>query len=312
MSNESDAIKPSHIAAAKLKLAIATRKGEEVPAWIRELASRSLSDSMAGYQGPTNEPEVPAPLSQPRQAPHQGQGNIEEDTRTWLHATRFGAGATLGRIQAQKDLIRAVAHHQAAGSNGMNGAFALIGRGLQLQAQGDMAGAELAYHQAIDSGHSDAMPMAAVGLGILLEGEGDVAGAKAAYQQAIDSGHADAAPTAGIRLGILLEREEDIAGAKAAYQQAIDSGHADAAPTAAVGLGILLASQGDVAGAERAYQQAIDSGHADAAPTAAVGLGILLASQGDAGRARAAFQLAIDAGDADLGMTARHFLSKLE
>ena len=47
MSGKPEVIKPSHIAAAKLKVAIADRKGEEVPAWVRELASHRLSDPRA-------------------------------------------------------------------------------------------------------------------------------------------------------------------------------------------------------------------------------------------------------------------------
>lgn len=43
MTDQSNVIKPSNVAAAKLKVAIADRKGEEVPAWIRDLASRNLS-----------------------------------------------------------------------------------------------------------------------------------------------------------------------------------------------------------------------------------------------------------------------------
>lgn len=35
-------IRPSHIAAARLKVAIAKRKGETVPAWIRELADLDI------------------------------------------------------------------------------------------------------------------------------------------------------------------------------------------------------------------------------------------------------------------------------
>src|SRR5215831_7301219 len=47
MSNGPNAIKPSHVAAARLKVAIAARKGEKVPGWILELASRDLSDAAA-------------------------------------------------------------------------------------------------------------------------------------------------------------------------------------------------------------------------------------------------------------------------
>ena len=63
----------------------------------------------------------------------------------------------------------------------------------------------------IDSGHSEAAPVAAVGLGHLLEDQGDVEGAKAAYQLAIDSGNAESATTARHYLDE-LEQEADEAG----------------------------------------------------------------------------------------------------
>lgn len=48
MSDKSDRIRPSHIAAAKLKMAIAERKGEKVSPWIRELASRDIANPEIG------------------------------------------------------------------------------------------------------------------------------------------------------------------------------------------------------------------------------------------------------------------------
>jgi WD40 repeat protein len=48
MSSEPMTIKPSHIAAAKLKVAIADRRGEEVPGWVRKLAQRKLTDAAPG------------------------------------------------------------------------------------------------------------------------------------------------------------------------------------------------------------------------------------------------------------------------
>jgi len=43
-------IKPSHIAAAKLKVATAAKTGESVPDWIRELATRSLTDTIPSQE----------------------------------------------------------------------------------------------------------------------------------------------------------------------------------------------------------------------------------------------------------------------
>jgi hypothetical protein len=47
MSDRPSTMKPSQIAAAKLKVAIADRKGEAVPSWIRELAAREIPSSMS-------------------------------------------------------------------------------------------------------------------------------------------------------------------------------------------------------------------------------------------------------------------------
>ena len=44
MNDGPTAIKPSHIAAAKLKVAIADREGNKLPNWIVELAARNLTD----------------------------------------------------------------------------------------------------------------------------------------------------------------------------------------------------------------------------------------------------------------------------
>ena len=48
-----------------------------------------------------------------------------------------------------------------------------------------------AYQQALDSGHPDAVSLAALGLGILLREQGEVAAAKAAWQQATHSDRAE-------------------------------------------------------------------------------------------------------------------------
>jgi ribonuclease III len=67
MSNTSNVIKPSHIAAAKLKVAIADRKGEKVADWIRNLAARNLSGStVLDDQGDDGADSVPAPSPQPQ------------------------------------------------------------------------------------------------------------------------------------------------------------------------------------------------------------------------------------------------------
>ena len=233
MNDRTNVIKRSHIAAAKLKVAIADRKGEPVPDWIRELASRSLSESTVGRQSRSSESAAPAPSSEPQEGRRREQEDIKDPSSDLSVAAKFGTLADIpGRLQAPRDLIRAAAHQWATGPKSGNGDIALIDRGLLLEDQGNATEAEQIYQSAIDSGHADAAPMAAVGLGTLLEGQGDVGGAKAAYQLAIDSGHADAAPTAAVGLGTLLRGQGDVGGAKAAYQLAIDSDDADMAITA--------------------------------------------------------------------------------
>jgi tetratricopeptide (TPR) repeat protein len=59
MSDKSKATRSSHIAAAKLKVAIATKTGETLPDWIRELAARDLADTVPQPESPSR-PEPPA------------------------------------------------------------------------------------------------------------------------------------------------------------------------------------------------------------------------------------------------------------
>ncbi|MGH3867115.1 MAG: tetratricopeptide repeat protein [Pseudonocardiaceae bacterium] len=61
----------------------------------------------------------------------------------------------------------------------------------------------------------------------------DVAGARATYEQAIISGDSEKVAIAALRLGILLDKEGHLTGARAVYQNAISSGHHDYAPAAA-------------------------------------------------------------------------------
>jgi ribonuclease III len=79
MNDTSNVVKPSHIAAAKLKVALADRKGEKVAAWIRELASRDISSSTARHDQDqaSSEPAPPPPPEPPASVEHQGQGSSE-------------------------------------------------------------------------------------------------------------------------------------------------------------------------------------------------------------------------------------------
>src|SRR2546421_12562144 len=57
------AIKPSHIAAAKLKVAIANKTGRNVPEWIRQLAERDLTVRMPPRQSGDSAPDRSLPES---------------------------------------------------------------------------------------------------------------------------------------------------------------------------------------------------------------------------------------------------------
>jgi tetratricopeptide (TPR) repeat protein len=112
MSNKPNAIKPSHIAAAKLKVAIADRKGEEVPAWIRDLASRDISnpsvpphrDQSSTTSGPPSalDPPVDPPdtaQEDPKQAVVSLPYWLATDsplTQYWLTLAQMGANAPAG------------------------------------------------------------------------------------------------------------------------------------------------------------------------------------------------------------------------
>ena len=103
-------------------------------------------------------------------------------------------------------------------------------------------------------------PSAAIIIGDLQAGLGDVAAAEKAYEEGMNSDDPYWASAAAVNLGDLLAGRGDVAGAKKAYQQAIDSHHIAHASKAAVNLGNLLAGRGDVAGAKKAYQKAIHLG----------------------------------------------------
>ena len=150
------------------------------------------------------------------------------------------------------------------------------------------------FQAAIDTGHRESAGKAALYLGVLLAEQGDVAGAQDAYRQAIDIGDPQAAGGAAVILGRLLHKQQgDIAGAKDAYRQAIDVGHPESAPSAALSLGELLEDEGDVAGALDAYRQALDIRDPKGAGRAAYKLGRLLKKEGDIAGAQAHLEQAI-------------------
>jgi CBS domain-containing protein len=72
MTEGTSSVKPSQVAAARLKVAIADRQGEAVPQWLRELASRDLGRGATDTkiaQGAVSEPLSPrtTDVSEPRE-----------------------------------------------------------------------------------------------------------------------------------------------------------------------------------------------------------------------------------------------------
>ncbi len=171
---------------------------------------------------------------------------------------------------------------------------ALYNLGNHLRDEGDAAGAQTAYQQAIDSADTHILPKAAFNLGILLENN-DPAAAKAAYKIAIESGHPRNAPRAAVNLGNLLWSEGDGAGAKSAYRRAIGFGDIEQVPMATINLGIALRTEG-IREAAEAFESVIASNHPDLSPSAAVLLGNLLSDAHEAERASRAYRLAINSG----------------
>jgi hypothetical protein len=113
MSDESSGIKPSQIAAAQLKVAIAERTGAEVPDWIRELASRRLGDAspqpghVMGDIGSApmglSLPRLPIPdeLRRLARSTTKPSANVEQKTVEALASTKT-AEATAARDKAAR------------------------------------------------------------------------------------------------------------------------------------------------------------------------------------------------------------------
>lgn len=94
-----------------------------------------------------------------------------------------------------------------------------------------------------------------------------------AYHHAIDFGHTGTAPWAMVKLGMALLEHADMETAQAALQSAVDAGHPPVVAVASFGLGNLLARRGEAEAARAAFQRAIDSGYPEIAAAASLGLG---------------------------------------
>lgn len=81
---------------------------------------------------------------------------------------------------------------------------------------------------------------------------GDVAGAERALREIVDSADTDSASHAACVLGLLLYEDEQFTGAEEMYQRAIDSGHPIHAQRAALAQGMLRTDEQELAAASRA------------------------------------------------------------
>ncbi len=151
-------------------------------------------------------------------------------------------------------------------------------KGLLLEEQGDLLGAEKAYLNAAKSGHLAAES----NLGVLLHQRGELDAAERHYSRALQGGE----PTGAFNLGVLLEEQRDLPGARSAYRQADRQGHAAAASN----LGVLLEENGLLTLAHAAFGRADERGD----PKGAINLGMVLEEQGDLAGAQAAYGRAVE------------------
>jgi hypothetical protein len=92
-----------------------------------------------------------------------------------------------------------------------------------------------AFRRAME--HEESLPAAACSLGALLVEQGDVAGAERAYRQAVDAGSSVWGGVATVGLGDLLAGRGDVDGAREIYLKAVESGDPGVVAWARAGLG---------------------------------------------------------------------------
>jgi Tetratricopeptide repeat. len=156
-------------------------------------------------------------------------------------------------------------------------------RGLKLENEGDLSGAEIAYSRADEQGNAEG----ALLLGVLLKRRGDLDGAEAAYRRADARGNLRGT----CNLGLLLQQRGQLAEAKIVLERAAAGGDA----FGAVNLATLLHAEGDLAGALVAISRADELGDAEGSRN----LAVLLMQAGDFAGAEAAARRAVDRGNLD-------------
>ncbi|HWO60651.1 MAG TPA: tetratricopeptide repeat protein [Umezawaea sp.] len=109
------------------------------------------------------------------------------------------------------------------------------GIGCAARAGGRVEFAREAFRRAME--HEESLAAAACSLGGLLVEQGDVAGAERAYRQAVDAGSSVWGGVATVGLGDLLAARGDSDGAREVYLRAVESGDPEVVAWARAGLG---------------------------------------------------------------------------
>ncbi|MEX0848731.1 MAG: tetratricopeptide repeat protein [Candidatus Dependentiae bacterium] len=170
---------------------------------------------------------------------------------------------------------------------------AMLGLGLLLEKDEDIAGAKEWYKKSADLGNPDAMN----NLGVLLAKDKDIVGAKEWWQKAADLGSA----VAMLNLGHLLVNNKEVVEAKEWYKKSAGLGNA----VAMNNLGALLAKDGEIAEAKEWLKKAADLGNA----VAMRNLGILLKKEGDIEGAKEWLKKSADLGNTNAMINLRNLLA---
>src|SRR6266496_2444808 len=229
-------VKPSHIAAARLKVAIAAKRGESVPDWIRTLAARELSGPVPAAEGPT-------------QAEQPVSAAASEATQLSTNKALGQTTTTEPRVDEPSRAARERASHAQREKADPGDPAATLGRALI--ASGSYPRAEAAFRDAIRMAPDN--PEYRAALGRILAAEQRYGDAEAAFRDAIRM--APDNPEYRADLGRALAGLGRYRDAEAACRDAIRM--APDNPEYRADLGWALAAAGQYDDAVRAFNEAI-------------------------------------------------------
>ena len=215
----------------------------------------------------------------------RGRELLEQAAESADPNAQLAARTTLGWLAAQsgdQDLLAEV----AGGGIPEHAGRAADLLGDVRSAAGDLAGARVAYRQAMATGHPYWAPAAAIDLAALEAQDGEVDAARELLTEVSRNANRELALRAADLLGDQYRWQGEWEAAAAAYRQVIDSGHQHWSAIARIDLGMLLASDEDHDGAIREIEPAAESANPVIATGAHLYLGLIRASQGDTARAR--------------------------